>query len=225
MYTPPAFKETDQQKLQGFIQAFPFGTLVTTMDNSLNAEHLPFYLHTREDGQLLLQGHIAKANPLWKRCKDGQEVLLIFHGPDAYVSPNYYPAKKTDGRVVPTWNYSVVQVTGRVNFKYADAWILQFLNSLTDMHEAQQREPWSVADAPPNFTKRMVNAVVGLEVHVESMVGKFKLSQNKAAADYAGVVQGLANSDSAKDRAVAEQMQAPERSKAPSKIPSNREGE
>ncbi|MTI12382.1 FMN-binding negative transcriptional regulator, partial [Sansalvadorimonas verongulae] len=124
-----------------------------------------------------------------------------------YISPNYYPSKKKTGKVVPTWNYSVVHVRGRIYFRHEGRWILQLLNNISNTHEAQQTTPWVVSDAPDDFTHKLVNAVIGLEVVVESIIGNFKLSQNKEGADYAGVVQGLSNSERCTEVAIAEQMQ------------------
>ncbi|WP_422449626.1 FMN-binding negative transcriptional regulator [Endozoicomonas sp. ALB091] len=125
----------------------------------------------------------------------------------AYISPNLYPSKKETGKAVPTWNYSVVHVRGRVFFKHESNWILQLLNKISDFHELNQNLPWSVSDAPAEFTKKLVNAVVGLEFVIDDIVGNFKLSQNKTASDYSGVVNGLASSKNSSDISVARQMQ------------------
>lgn len=207
MYIPPKFKELDLDKLHKFIQNYPLGTLITSGEDFLDADHIPFYLQTHENEFATLQSHIAKANPLWKRVADGQEVLLIFHGPNAYISPNFYPSKKETGKAVPTWNYSVVHVRGRVFFKHESDWIFQLLNKISDFHELSQNIPWSVSDAPEEYTEKLASAVVGLEVVIDDMVGNFKLSQNKKAADYSGVVSGLASSENSSDISVAKQMQ------------------
>ncbi|KEQ17540.1 FMN-binding negative transcriptional regulator [Endozoicomonas numazuensis] len=207
MHIPSKFKEVNLDRLHEFIQEYPLGTLIVSTENILGADHVPFYLQKRENNQVALQSHIARANPLWEKCSEGQEVLLIFHGPNAYISPNFYPSKKDTGKAVPTWNYSVVHVRGRIYFKHESAWILKQLNDLSDFHERNQNIPWSVSDAPEGFTEKLVKAVVGLEVVVEDIVGNFKLSQNKTAADYSGVVRGLANSENSADVSVAKQMQ------------------
>lgn len=206
MHIPSKFKEANLDILHKFIQEYPLGTLIVSAKNALDADHIPFYLQKREHEPVILQSHIAKANPLWKRVADGQEVLLIFHGPNAYISPNYYPSKKETGQAVPTWNYSVVHVRGRVFFKHENDWILQFLNDISDFQELSQNTPWSVSDAPAEFTENMINAVVGLEVVIDDMVGNFKLSQNKTASDYSGVVNGLADSEHSSNILVAKQM-------------------
>ncbi|WP_422491215.1 FMN-binding negative transcriptional regulator [Endozoicomonas sp. ALE010] len=207
MHIPSKFKEVNLGKLHSFIQEYPLGTLIVSAENTLDADHIPFYLQRQENEQVILQSHIAKANPLWKKVVDGEEALLIFHGPNAYISPNLYPSKKETGKAVPTWNYSVVHVRGRVFFKHESNWILQLLNKISDFHELNQNLPWSVSDAPAEFTKKLVNAVVGLEFVIDDIVGNFKLSQNKTASDYSGVVNGLASSKNSSDISVARQMQ------------------
>jgi transcriptional regulator len=207
MHIPSKFKEINLDKLYKFIQGYPLGTLVTSATSNINADHIPFYLKVGKNQQVTLQSHVAKVNPLWKECDDGQEILLMFHGPNAFVSPNFYPSKKKTGKVVPTWNYSVVHVKGRIYFKHDSSWILQQLNDISDFHELNQKTPWSVSDAPENFTEKLVKAIVGIEVIIEDIVGNFKLSQNKKEADYSGVVNGLINSKSSSDKSVAKQMQ------------------
>lgn len=212
MHIPSKFKEENLDKLHEFIQEYPLGTLIVSAENTLDADHIPFYLQKRENAQVILQSHIAKVNPLWKKVADGQEVLLIFHGPNAYISPNFYPSKKETGKVVPTWNYSVVHVRGRIFFRHESDWILQLLNNISDFHELSQTLSWSVSDAPVEFTKKLINAVVGFEVVIDDIVGNFKLSQNKTALDYSGVVNGLAESENNSDISVAKQMQQSTRS-------------
>lgn len=206
MYIPSTFKEVDENKLYDFIQTYPLGTLITSAKPTIDADHIPFYLQTGENQQVTLQSHIAKTNPLWKHCDDGQEILLIFHGPNAFVSPNFYPSKKATGKVVPTWNYSVVHVRGYLYFKHDTSWIWQQIKRISDFHELSQRTPWSVSDAPERFIEKLVKAVVGLEVVIEDIVGNFKLSQDKTDADYSGVVNGLANTPTHSAKAVAEDM-------------------
>ena len=154
MHIPSKFKETNLQKLHKFIQEFPLGTLITSIENSIDADHIPFYLNTQDNVPVTLQSHIARANPLWENCSEGQEVLLIFHGPNAYISPNFYPSKKETGKVVPTWNYSVVHVKGRVYFKHDSSWIMRLLNDISNLHELSQSIPWSVSDTPADFTEK-----------------------------------------------------------------------
>ncbi len=196
MHIPGKFKETDVKSLYKLIESYPLGALVVSTDNNLDASHLPFCLSNQDSGAIVLQSHIARANALWKNCGDGQQVLLIFNGPNAYISPNFYPSKHVDGKAVPTWNYSVVHVKGRVYFKHDRDWIYDLIKRISDIHEAKLKgESWSVSDAPKAYIEKMINAVVGVEVEIDSVVGNFKLSQNKTAEDYSGVLNSLIDSD------------------------------
>lgn len=206
MHTPSKFNETNMDKLYEFIQEYPLGTLITSVEDCVNADHVPFYLNTKDSEQVRLQSHIAKANPLWRTCPEGQEVLLIFHGPNTYISPNLYPSKQETGRAVPTWNYSVVHVRGRIHFKHDRDWTVELLSEISALHEQHQESPWSLSDAPEQFIENMVNGVIGFEIVIEDITGNFKLSQNKTSSDYAGVVKGLENSKRGADIAVAKQM-------------------
>lgn len=194
MHTPKIFAQSDDQKLIEMIRANSFATLVCQTSNGLRADHIPLYFTQQADQSALLRGHIGKANPLWEELANNSQVLAIFHGPQAYISPNYYPSKQQDGKVVPTWNYAVVHVRGRIFFNHDSEWKLAMLNALTDLNEQSQTRPWSVADAPEQYTERMLAGIVGLEIQVSSLEGQWKLSQNKQAADRDGVVQGTLQS-------------------------------
>ncbi|MFC4528260.1 FMN-binding negative transcriptional regulator [Dyella halodurans] len=184
MYMPPYFKETRSEALHALMRAYPFATLVTHGDAGLGANHLPWELVGDR-----LHGHVARGNELARA--DGAEVLLIFRGPDGYVSPNWYPSKHETGREVPTWNYAVVHVHGRLRVVEDHTWLRQLLERLTDRHEAGQPKPWHVSDAPADHIEKALGGIVGLEISVERIEGKFKLSQNHPAANRAGVVDGL----------------------------------
>ncbi len=206
MLIPANYSQTDENVLYQFIQAYPFATLVTATQDLLDADHLPFYLHQNKDKTHTLNSHIARGNPLMKQCQDGQSVLLIFHGPNAYVSPNFYPSKQIAGKAVPTWNYSVVHVRGKLHFKHDKNWLLALMENISRHHEAQQTTPWSISDAPANYIDKLLKAVVGIEITIDSVVGKFKLSQDKQHDDYNGVIKGLSNSESSAAKEVAQQM-------------------
>ncbi len=184
MYMPSSFRETRSEALNGLIRAYPFATLVVQTADGLIANHLPF-----ERVGEMLHGHVARGNELARM--DGAEVLLIFRGPDGYISPNWYPSKHETGREVPTWNYAVVQVHGRLKVIDEADWLRRLLGTLTDHHEAAQPQPWKVSDAPEDHIEKSLRAIVGLEVTVERIEGKFKLSQNHPARNRAGVVDGL----------------------------------
>jgi transcriptional regulator len=138
-----------------------------------------------------LRGHVARANPLWQEFADGGEVLAIFHGPQAYVSPSWYPSKAEHGKVVPTWNYAVVHARGPLAVIDDPAWLRAFVGSLTAAHEAGRQPPWAVDDAPPEFVDQMLGAIVGFEIAITSLVGKWKASPNRSASDRTGVIDGL----------------------------------
>lgn len=201
MYLPKHFTETRVEALHGLIDAHPFATVVVGEGRSLQANHLPF-----ERVGERLHGHVARGNELVRL--DGAEVLLVFHGPQGYVSPNWYPGKHEDSRVVPTWNYAVVHVHGRLRVMDDPAWVRSLLDTLTDRHEAGQAQPWRVADAPADHVDTLLRAVVGIEVAIDRIEGKFKLSQNHPAANRAGVVDGLRQRGHAGDVALAELMLA-----------------
>jgi len=188
VYTPKHFSEEDPEILLALIEAHPLATIITQQTGHLQANHIPLLWSPLS--QLLL-GHIAKANSLWRGLQEDTQVLVIFQGPDGYVSPNWYPSKQKHGKVVPTWNYCTVHVHGQMRFVHESSWKLDFLNRLTDQHEQHQDPPWSVTDAPADYTKRLLEEIVGLEISVDSMKGKYKLSQNQSPVNYAGVVQGL----------------------------------
>jgi transcriptional regulator len=188
MYMPKHFEETRTDALHGLIRAYPFATVVTHAASALTANHLPFEL---VDG--VLHGHVARGNELAQQ--DGAEVLLVFRGPDGYISPNWYPSKHETGREVPTWNYAVVHVHGRLRVIDDAAWLRRLLETLTDHHEADQPQPWKVGDAPDDHIEKSLRAIVGLEITIERIEGKFKLSQNHPARNRAGVIAGLRERD------------------------------
>ena len=199
MYLPRSFHETREDALQALIRAYPFATVVIAGAAGLAANHLPLEF---VDGRL--HGHVAHVNELAKA--DGAQVLAIFQGPDAYVSPSWYPRKHETGREVPTWNYAVVHVHGRLRVVEDTAWLRALLERLTDRHEAGQANPWRVDDAPADHVEKMLGAIVGLEIAIERVEGKFKLSQNHPARNRAGVVGGLRERAHRHDRDLADLM-------------------
>lgn len=204
MYLPKHFTETRIEALHGLIDAHPFATVVTASVDGIVANHLPFVRHGE-----VLHGHVARGNEL--AAMDGAEVLLVFHGPQGYVSPNWYPSKHETGREVPTWNYAVVHVHGRLRVTHDAAWLRALLDELTDRHEAAQPQPWRVADAPADHVEKMLGAIAGLEVSIARIEGKFKLSQNHPARNRAGVIDGLRARADVGDAALADAMIAQEK--------------
>ena len=204
MYIQDLFAVTDVAEVEAMLGGAGLGCLITHDAGGLFASHLPFIYDARRG---VLSGHIARANPHWERAGEG-EALAVFQGADAYISPNWYPSKAEHGRVVPTWNYEAVHVHGRLAWRHDEAWLLDFLNTLTDRHEAAQPQPWSVADAPEKFTRTLVRSIVGLELSIDRIEAKRKLSQNRPEADRLGVIAGLSASDDASERQVAAAMAA-----------------
>jgi transcriptional regulator len=190
MYLPNHFREDRAEVLAAFVRAHPLGMLVTLDGGRPTVNHLPMLI---EDGPgARLRGHVARANEVASRVADGEEVLVVFGGADHYITPSWYAAKRVDGKVVPTWNYSVVHVRGRIRWFDAPDRLRSLVDTLTGTHEAARSAPWSVSDAPADYVAAMLKAIVGFEIAVESMTGKFKASQNRNEADRDGVVRGLA---------------------------------
>nr|WP_294838562.1 FMN-binding negative transcriptional regulator [uncultured Methylotenera sp.] len=185
MYIPPHFAENLPQALLDIIATHPLGTLVTHGTNGLEANHLPFDIKTNKSGYATLLAHVAKANPIWRETTSNDEVLVIFRGLDAYVSPNWYPSKHETHRQVPTWNYQAVHVYGKIKFIEDENSLRAMLEHLTHTHEhkVQPESPWSMSDAPPDYIAAMLKAIVGIEITITNIIGKSKLSQNKHAQD------------------------------------------
>ena len=202
MYTPPAFREDSLPILHAWISAARLASLVTAGPAGLLATPLPLFLDPSEGEQGVLYGHVAKANPQWKTASSA-EALVIFMGPDAYISPSWYATKQVDGKVVPTWNYVAVHAYGPVEFFEDAGRLLQVVTKLTDLHEQKRAEPWAVDDAPAPFVASQLRGIVGLRIPITRLEGKRKMSQNRSAADQANVAAGLADSDVDADRAAA----------------------
>jgi transcriptional regulator len=190
MYLPGHFAESRSEVLHTLMRAQPFATLVTQGTDGLTADHLPLQLDTGLAPLGALHGHVARANPLWRHA-DGAEVLTIFQGPQAYVTPSWYPTKHADGKAVPTWNYVVVHARGRLRAIDDPAWLRAQLEALVDRHEGPLPEPWHIADAPPDYIEKMLKAIVGIEIVISEVTGKWKTSQNQPPANREGVVAGL----------------------------------
>lgn len=187
MYTPPAFRIEDGAEIAAWIRAARLAILVSTgADGQPMATHLPLLLS--EDGAVI-EGHLARANPQWRGLT---RALAIFPGPEAYVSPSWYPSKAEHGRVVPTWNYVAVHAEGPVELVEEPGPLHALVDRLTRAHEARRPEPWAVSDAPEPFVASQLKGIVGIRLTIERVVGKKKMSQNRSAADQAGVAAGLA---------------------------------
>ena len=191
MYVPAHFAETRKEVLHSRIVQHPFGTLITHGSSGLDANHIPFEL-AAEDGELgVLRAHVARANPVWQEVANGDEVLVVFHAGDAYISPNWYPSKHELHKQVPTWNYMVVHAHGRMTILDDERYVRGVVGRLTRTHEASEPKPWKMGDAPKDYVDAMVKAIVGIQVEITRLVGKSKLSQNKEARDIQGAAEAL----------------------------------
>lgn len=206
MYLPSAFRQDDRAELLRQIGETSLATLVTAGEQGLQASHLPLLLAADEGEQGTLYGHLARANPQWRELAAGAEAMLIFQGPDAYVSPSFYPSKAEHGKVVPTWNFIAVHAYGVAETIEDAPRLLQIVSRLTALHERERAQPWAVSDAPEDYVAGMLRAIVGFRLPIARLEGKWKLSQNRTAEDRAGVRQGLGASASSADRALAQRM-------------------
>jgi len=210
MYLPKHFEQTDAAALHSLIRAHPLAALVTHGTDGVTADHVPLEFHPADgpEGRGILRGHVARANPLWRHAA-GQPVLAIFQGPQAYVSPSWYPAKAATHKVVPTWNYAVVHAHGVLRAIEDAPWLLSLVSRLTSRHEAGRETPWSVNDAPADFVQQLLVSIVGFEIEVTRLVGKWKMTQNRGAADRAGVATALLAEAQAQAAGVAALVQNP----------------
>ena len=206
MYTPRAFALNDLPELQQLIQHTRLAQLVTFGEHGLQASHLPLLLNPDEGPNGTLYGHLAKANPQWQDLQNASAALVIFAGAEAYVSPAFYPAKAEHGKLVPTWNYIAVHAYGQAEVFTDAERLLGVVGALTERHETGRAQPWKVSDAPADYIDGMLKAIVGFALPIERLIGKRKLSQNRSAADIAGVREGLAASLDVRDQTLARFM-------------------
>jgi len=192
MYLPDHFEEARAEELSRTIAENPFGTMIINGPFGLDANHVPFLLDETTDGRKLL-AHVARANPLWREAKNGDEALVIFHAGDSYISPNWYPSKHEDHRQVPTWNYRVVHVHGRLYFRDNERFVRSVVARLTRIHELRSGSlrPWKMTDSSREYIDEMISKIVGIEIEITKMVGKWKLSQNKEERDRVGATEEL----------------------------------
>jgi transcriptional regulator len=202
MYVPPAFREDDLTSLHGMMRDAGLANLVTATAEGLAATPLPLFLAPEEGPYGTLYGHLARANPQWRLPPTG-EAMALFMGPDAYVSPSWYPSKLEHQKVVPTWNYIAVHAYGPVEFFEDADRLLEVVTRLTDRHEQSRARPWTVTDAPENFIRAQLRGIIGLRLPITRLEGKRKMSQNRSEADRRGVAAGQADSERASERAAA----------------------
>lgn len=191
MYLPKHFAETDLGTLHALMRGYPLATLVCHGPDGLNANHIPLHLEAGAGPNGTLQGHIARANPLAGASADGSEILVIFQGPEGYISPSGYATKAEHGKVVPTWNYTAVHAYGRLRLIDDADWVLAQVAALTAAHEARLPQPWAVSDAPADYIAKMLGAIVGIEIPIDRLVGKWKVSQNQPAANQASLIAAM----------------------------------
>jgi transcriptional regulator len=191
MYNPSHFLESRKEVLSNLITRYPLGALVTHSAHGLDANHLPFEFDPSAGAWGALRAHVARANEIWQTLDNGAEVLVIFRAEDAYISPNWYPSKHEFHKQVPTWNYRVVHAHGRITFHDDERYVRGLVARLTRHHEASQPAPWKMGDAPPDYIDSMLRAIVGVEIDISRLVGKFKLSQNREERDRLGAANAL----------------------------------
>ena len=193
MYVPPHFEEVRFDELQRIIGQHPLGALVINGPNGLDANHVPFELDAAPGERGVLRAHVARANPVWTEVRDGDDVLVIFRAADAYVSPNWYPTKHESHKAVPTWNYQVVNVHGKIGIRDDERYVRGLVARLTRTHEAHANpgNAWRMTDAPKEYIDEMLKAIVGIEIEITRIVGKSKVSQNREERDRVSVAEEL----------------------------------
>ena len=191
MYQPPHFREDRIEVQHDLIRRHPLGLLFTAGPGGLIANHIPFLVYSEDQELGVLRAHLARGNPQWRELSAVEECLVVFQGPQSYVTPSWYATKRETGKVVPTWNYVTVQAWGRPRIIEDAAWLRRQLDDLTASQEHRRAPPWAVSDAPEPFVASQIKGIIGVEIAVSRIEGKWKVSQNRPEADRAGVVSGL----------------------------------
>ena len=191
MYIPEHFEERDTTVLHALVRSHPLGTWVTEVDGQLVVNHIPFVIEPSREPFGTLVGHVARKNPVWQTLSSRVESVVVFQGPQAYITPSWYPAKHEHGKVVPTWNYAVVHAHGMPRVIDDPEWLRQHVTELTGVHESERATPWLISDAPTTYIDSMLRAIVGIEIPIARLVGKWKTSQNRSLPDRRGVIVGL----------------------------------
>lgn len=204
MYLPSHFQETRVDVMHDLMRAHPLATLVTFGGDGIIANHIPMVLHADASEHGVLRGHVARPNPFWKNLDPSVEALAVFQGPHHFITPTWYPSKQENGKVVPTWNYAVVHAHGPLIIIDDADWLLEQVNSLTSEHESARDRPWAVSDAPANYIEAMLKGIIGLELPINHLDGKWKVSQNRDRKDREGVAQGLKQEGTASSIQMAE---------------------
>ena len=191
MYIPKHFEQPSVEAMHALMSTNPFATLVTHGPEGLCANHIPIEVHEDPKPYGTLVGHVARANPVWRDASNNQESMVIFQGANAYITPSWYPSKKESGRVVPTWNYAVVHAYGHMRVVDDPQWVKAHIEKLTNRQESSFPHPWAISDAPIEFTEKLIGGVVGIEMVITKLEGKWKMSQNRPESDRDGVARGL----------------------------------
>jgi transcriptional regulator len=206
MFKQPIFREEREALIHDLIMSNSFGTLISVIDGELTADHLPFLFKAKYGDNCVLHAHIAKGNPLWINNVTGGAVLVIFQGAHHYISPSWYASKAEHEKVVPTWNYAVVHAHGTIKFIEDQEWLKTHINEQTNKNEQNYDTPWKVSDAPEKYIDGQLKGIVGIEIEITRFDAKWKMSQNKNAADKEGVIKGLLGEKDANARDMAIMM-------------------
>jgi transcriptional regulator len=203
MYQPDDFRVEDVSEMHALMRARPFAALVSSGSTGLYASHLPTVL--KDEGPYgVIECHLARPNPHWKELAEGNEALMIFQGPEGYITPNWYPSKAQHGKAVPTWNFAVVHAYGRPEVMKDKDWLLQHVTELTAQQESSEAKPWTPSDAPATYIEIMLRGIVGFRFAITRLEGKWKMSQNREVQDRVGVVKGLSARAAGDDLEIAE---------------------
>lgn len=208
MYVPDLFEEQRTNVLHEFICANSLGILVAHCAGEFDANHIPFELDARSSPLGRLRAHIARGNPLWRNLAQGANVLAIFQGPHAYISPSWQPSRRKHGKVQPSWYYAAVHAYGTVALMHDKDWLMRHLTELTDRHEAAGEEPWSPAEAPKDFIARLLDQIVGLEIQITRLLGKWQVSQQRNSEDRRGIIDALAKNTTAANAGLVSMVRA-----------------
>ena len=208
MYQPPHFHEDRLEVQHALIGAHPLGLLVTSGRTGLLANPIPFVLDPEASPLGTLKTHLSRANAQWRDFDPDREALVVFQGPEAYITPSWYDAKREHGKVVPTWNYAMVQAYGRMRIMDDPEWLLRQISAMTARQESARPEPWAVGDAPASFVAAQIKGIVGIEIEIARIEGKWKVSQNRSEADRRGVAAGLRLAEDDASREMAELVEA-----------------
>ena len=208
MYQPPHFREDSLAVQHALIKAHPLGLLITLGSTGLVANPLPFVLDAAASPMGTLKTHLSRANTQWQDFDPAQEALIVFQGPETYITPSWYAAKREHGKVVPTWNYAIVQAHGRIRIKDDPEWLRQQIAAMTETQENLRPEPWAVSDAPAPFVAAQLKGIVGIEIEIARIEGKWKVSQNRSEADRLGVSAGLRLAEDDASQRMADMVEA-----------------